>query len=117
MCQQLYILATKYQVPLLISACEQAIMAYALDVTTAISILQFADMYGTHSLQNRVMKYFHQNCDMIVKSEEYLSLSKEEKEEIQQKVAIGLNLNEKKSKMEKTLSMTVGSRFTICSIM
>ena len=60
MCQQLYILATKYQVPLLIAACEQAIITYALNISTAASILQFVDIYGTDIFQQRVMKYFYQ---------------------------------------------------------
>lgn len=117
MCQQLYVLATKYQVPLLITACEQTIITNALNSTTAVSILQFADFYGTHSLQNRVMKYFHENCELIMKSEEYLSLSNEEREEIHKKIAIGLNLNERYHKIDKSLGIIVGSRFTVCSIM
>lgn len=117
MCRELYILATKYQVPLLASACEQGIMAYALDISTAVSLLQFADIYGTSTLQANILRYCDQNIEMIAQSEEYKGLSEDEKDRLQKKVAQGIKFSETQKKIDKCISTGSAGRFSVCSIM
>lgn len=117
MCRELYVLATKYQVPLLACACEQAIMAYILDVSTAVSLLNFADMYGTATLQANILRYFNQNIDMIVQSQEYQALSCEDRERLKIKVAEEMKLSDAQKKLEKCISTSSAGRFSVCCIM
>jgi hypothetical protein len=114
--RELYVLAAKYQVPLLVSACEQAILAYVLETTTVVSLIQFADIYGTQSLQNSTLRYFGQNFEAVMKSEEYKSLSDEEKEVLKKKMTEGMKSSQKK-KIEKCIATSASSRFSICLIM
>jgi hypothetical protein len=110
-------MATKYQVPLLASACEQAIMAYILDIPNAVPLLKFADLYGTLSMQTNLMRYFDQNIDLISRSEEYQSLSKDERARLQLKMIEGIKSTQKQNKLEKCTATSAAGRFSVCCIM
>jgi hypothetical protein len=117
MCRELFVLASKYQVPLLASACEQAIMAYVLEIATAVPLFQFADMYGNISMQNNILRYFNQNIDLIIQSEGYQSLSKEERDRLQIKVTDGIKSAQKQKKLDKCVATSTAGRFSVCCIM
>jgi hypothetical protein len=117
LCRELYVLASKYQVPLLASACEQAIMAYILDIPTAVPLLQFADIYGTISMQNSILRYFDQNIDLIIQSEGYQSLSKEDRERLHIKVSEGVKCAQKQKQLEKCAATSTAGRFSVCCVM
>jgi hypothetical protein len=92
-------------------------MAYILDIPNAVPLLQFADMYGTVSMQNSLLRYFDQNIDLISRSEEYQSLSKEERERLRLQMIEGVQSTQKQSKLEKCVATSAAGSFSVCCIM
>ena len=92
-------------------------MAYVLDIPTAVTLLQFADIYGTITLQNNIWRYFDQNIDIIIQSEGYQSLSKEEKEKLHLKVSEGVKNAQKEKQIEKCTATSTAGRFSVCCLM
>mmetsp|Transcript_23081 Transcript_23081/g.33804 ORF Transcript_23081/g.33804 Transcript_23081/m.33804 type:complete len:368 (+) Transcript_23081:142-1245(+) len=114
--RELLVVAAKFQVSLLSAICEHAIVSTMLDASTAISIHNFADIFGSPSMQSAVLQYISRNLEEVQWCSEYKELTEEQQQELSKRIKADCKLVRRKQAIEQRVAARAG-RFSVCTIM
>ena len=83
----LLVMASKYQVSLLVPLCEHAIVSSHLCTENAISLLEFSDYHGSCTTQKNILRFIGCNIENISNQNEYKELPADDRNCLRERVS------------------------------